>query len=160
MKWFKPLLFVLSAVFIGIQFVRPPHTNPPVDESQTIYATNQVPADVHQILERSCADCHSSKTVWPWYGNVAPVSWLLAKDIREGRRELNISDWQTFKPKRKAHKLKEICEQVRDKKMPLPVYTVMHPSAKLSDEDRTRLCQWAEAFAATFPKQPSSDERR
>jgi hypothetical protein len=144
MKWWKRLLFVLSAIFAGIQFVRPPLVNPPVDEGLSLYASTPVPADVRGILDRSCVDCHSNRTVWPWYSHVAPASWLLADDVTEGRKELNFSVWCTYKPKRKAHKLEEICEQVKEKEMPLEKYTFVHPSAKLSDSDRARLCEWAE----------------
>jgi len=144
MKWGKRLLFVLSAIFAGIQFVRPPLVNPPVDEGLSLYASTPVPADVRGILDRSCSDCHSNKTVWPWYSHVAPASWLLVDDVTKGRKELNFSVWCTYKPKRKAHKLEEICEQLKEKEMPLKKYTFMHPSAKLSDADRARLCEWAE----------------
>jgi hypothetical protein len=144
MKWWKRVLFILTAVFIGIQFVRPPRVNPLVVESQTLYANAQVPADVHAILDRSCSDCHSNKTVWPWYSQIAPVSWLLADDVKKGRKEMNLSEWGTYKPKRKTRKLGEVCDQVKDKEMPLTEYTLLHPSAKLSDADRARLCAWTE----------------
>src|SRR5258705_4623761 len=114
MKWWKWVLFVLAVAFLAIQFVRPPRTNPPIDPTKTIEATASVPADVHAILDRSCADCHSNKTVWPWYARVAPVSWLLADDVKKGRKELNLSEWGTFKPRRKARKLDELCDQIKD----------------------------------------------
>ena len=73
--------------------VRPAMTNPPVDESQTIVARAQVPPEVASILDRSCRDCHSNKTVWPWYTHVAPVSWWLADHVDHGRKDLNLSEW-------------------------------------------------------------------
>ena len=152
MKWLKRVLFILTAVLIGIQFVRPSRVNPPVDETHTLYATEQVPADVRVILDRSCVDCHSSKTVWPWYSQIAPVSWLLADHVKEGRRELNFSEWSTFKPKRKARKLKEICDQVKEKEMPITQYTLIHPTAKLSDAERARLCEWTGMMSASVPR--------
>jgi hypothetical protein len=133
---------VLAVVFVAMQFVRPSLANPPVDETKTIEAVAQVPADVHTILERSCADCHSNKSVWPWYSRVAPVSWLLADDVKKGRKHLNLSEWGTYKPKRQAHKLEEICEQVKQGEMPLKTYLALHSRAKLSDADRARLCEW------------------
>lgn len=158
MKWLKRVLFILSALLVGIQFVRPSRVNPAVDESHTLYATEQVPSDVRAILDRSCVDCHSSQTVWPWYSEIAPVSWLLVDHVKEGRRELNFSEWATFKPKRKARKLKEICDQVREKEMPITQYTLIHPSAKLSEAERTRLCQWAEMMSASVPREVPRSE--
>jgi len=81
LKW---VAIVLIVVFIGIQFVRPGLTNPPVDESQTIFARLQVPPEVASILNRSCRDCHSNQTVWPWYTQVAPVSWWLKNHVDQG----------------------------------------------------------------------------
>jgi hypothetical protein len=140
LKW---LLVVLIVAFIGAQFVRPTRANPPVDASKTIFATGKVPADVRGILERSCADCHSHATVWPWYSKVAPVSWLVAEDVEHGRKDLNLSMWGDYTPKRAEHKLEELCEKVEDGEMPLKKYTFLHPSAKLSDADRRRLCEWS-----------------
>ena len=142
----KVLLAVLVVPFIGAQFVRPALTNPPVDESKTIFATGKVPADVRGILERSCADCHSHATVWPWYSKVAPMSWLVAEDVEEGREELNFSLWGDYEPKRAEHKLEELCEKVEEGEMPLKKYTFLHPRAKLSDADRRHLCEWSSAW--------------
>ena len=147
-KVFKWLLIVLVVAFLGVQFVRPERTNPPIDESKTMFATGKVPPDVRATLERSCADCHSNATVWPWYSHVAPVSWLLAEDVEHGRKELNLSVWGTYTPKRAEHKLEELCEQVEEGEMPLKKYTFIHPGAKLSDADRRRLCEWASAWRA------------
>lgn len=143
LKW---LLVILIVAFIGVQFVRPELTNPPIDESKTIFATGKVPADVKVILERSCADCHSHATVWPWYSHVAPVSWLVVEDTEHARKELNFSVWGDYTPKRAEHKLEELCEKVEEGEMPLKKYTFLHPSAKLSDAERRRLCEWASAW--------------
>lgn len=152
MKWWKWVLLVLAVAFLAIQFKRPSHANPPLDPAKTIEATTNVPPDVHAILDRSCVDCHSNKTVWPWYTQIAPVSWLLVDDVNKGRKELNFSEWGTYKPRRKSHKLEEVCEQMKDKKMPLKKYVPLHPSAKLSDADRARLCEWATALRAEMAK--------
>jgi hypothetical protein len=146
MKWLKRSLIGLAVTFVVIQFIRPSLANPPIDETKTIGATVPVPPDVQAILERSCYDCHSNKTVWPWYSNVAPVSWLLADDVKDGRKELNFSEWGTYKERRKARKLKELCEQVKESEMPLKLYVPLHSSAKLSDADRARLCEWSTAL--------------
>jgi hypothetical protein len=88
-KW---LFIILVVLFLAIQFVRPARTNPAVDESQTIFARTQMTPPVATILNRSCVDCHSNKTVWPWYTNVVPVSWFIVNHVDEGRRLLNLSE--------------------------------------------------------------------
>jgi hypothetical protein len=138
-KWLKRIAIALAVLLVLAQFVRPARTNSPVDPTKELRA----PQPVMSILERSCNDCHSNRTVWPWYAQVAPVSWLLADDVKDGRKELNVSEWATFTPRRAARKLKEICEQVEKGEMPLKIYVPLHPDAKLSDADRRTLCDWA-----------------
>ncbi len=140
-KWLKRIVLILVVLLVVAQFVRPARTNPPIDPAHEL----QAPQPVASILQRSCYDCHSNRTVWPWYAQVAPVSWLLADDVGDGRREVNFSEWATFKPTRTARKLKEICEQVDHGEMPLWFYVPLHPDAKLSDADRKALCDWAKA---------------
>jgi len=144
----KRIAIVAVALLIVIQFVPKsvfPTSNPPVDETRTLEATaHKLSPGADGILKRSCYDCHSSKTAWPLYSKVAPVSWLLSHDVKEGRREVNFSDWGTFNEKRINRKLTEICEQVQRSEMPLWYYTPMHPDAKLSDSDRKAICAWTQ----------------
>ena len=144
-KWLKIALIVVIVFLVVAQFFRPSHVNPPIDPAKTLVATTPVPANVESIFERSCYDCHSNKTVYPWYANVAPLSWWLASHINDGRRELNFSEWGPYSHKRKLHKLKAICDEVKQGDMPLETYLPMHPAAKLSDADRTTICAWASA---------------
>lgn len=139
LKW---ALITLAVLFLAIQFVRPAKTNPPVDESRTFQAGTQMTPEVAAILDRSCNDCHSNKTVWPWYSQVAPVSWYLVRHVDDGRRHLNFSDWDRNNTKRATRKLQEICEQVETGEMPITSYLPLHPSAKLSDADKKVLCDW------------------
>ena len=136
---------MLIVVFLGIQFVRPARTNPPVDESQTIFARTQMTPQVAAILERSCRDCHSNQTVWPWYTNVAPISWWLSNHVNEGRQNLNLSEWGRLDHDRQDRKLRQICDEVQDGVMPLSSYLPMHPQAKLSAEDKKILCDWTDS---------------
>jgi len=138
----------LVCVFLGLQFVRPARTNPPVDPSQTMQARVQIPAEVATIIDRSCQDCHSHSTRWPWYSNVAPFSWLLVDHVNEGRQHLNLSEWARLDTRRASKKLEEICEEVTDGTMPIESYTWIHRSAKLSAEDVKTLCDWANAERA------------
>src|SRR5262252_5177444 len=89
----KIAAILLVVLVIGIQAIRPARTNPPIDESQTINAKTAITPDVSSILDRSCRDCHTNKTVWPWYTNVAPVSWRLSNRVHDGRRSSNTSAW-------------------------------------------------------------------
>jgi Haem-binding domain len=140
LKWAALLILVL---FVGAQAYRLDRTNPKVDESKTLGANARVTPEAAAILERSCKDCHSSETRWPWYSHITPVSWFLKGHVEEGRRALNLSEWGTYAPRKRERKLHEICEQVESGEMPIQSYLPLHPSAKLSDEDRRVLCEWA-----------------
>jgi len=141
-KW---VVIVLVCLFILIQLKRPARTNPPVDESQTIEAHTQMPPQVKDILDRSCRDCHTNKTEWPWYTNVAPLSWWITDHVDEGRKNLNLSEWGKLDKDRQDKKLRQICDEVEDGAMPLSVYLPMHPKAKLSEQDKKTLCDWTAA---------------
>lgn len=142
-KWIAIIGLVLLIVLAVAQFIQPGFSNPAINETETLEASINVPAAVSGILERSCIDCHSNRTRYPWYSRISPVSWFMYNHIQEGRRELNFSIWGTYSPKRKAKKLEEICEQVKEKEMPLPSYTWLHRDAALSDEEISTLCNWS-----------------
>jgi len=136
---------VLLVLVIGIQLKRPARTNPAVDQSQTIEAHTQTTAQAKNILDRACSDCHSNKTEWPWYTNVAPLSWWITDHVNEGRRNWNMSEWAKLDRDRQSKKLQQICDEVEDGAMPLSSYLPMHPKAKLSEQDKKTLCDWTEA---------------
>jgi len=98
---------------------------------------------VRAVLRRACYDCHSHETVWPWYSKVAPVSWLVAHDVHEGRQKLNFSTWNRYTPKQQVKKSKESWEEVAAGEMPLWYYLPVHRDAALSAEDRALLRTWA-----------------
>ena len=145
LKIFKWIAIGLAVIFVGMQFVRPARTNPAIDQSQTIEAHTQMTPEVASILARSCNDCHSHKTVWPWYTNVAPVSWWLSNHVNEGRKDLNMSEWGRLPRDRQERKLRQICDEVTDGMMPLSSYLPMHPHARLSEQDKKTLCDWTDA---------------
>lgn len=113
-----------------------------MDQSKTLQATTQVSAEVQTIFEHSCYDCHSSQTRWPWYSNFAPVSWLLADHIKDGREELSFSEWGTYPPKKAGKKLEEICKMVGESKMPLKSYLIIHRDSVMSEADKQAVCNW------------------
>ena len=152
LKIVKWVLVALACLCVAIQFVRPARSNPTVDELQTIFARTQMTPQVTAIFNRSCADCHSSKTTWPWYSNVAPVSWFVVNHVNQGRRTMNLSEWGKLDRDRQDRRLRQICDEVTDGAMPLSSYTPMHPSSKLSAEDKKTLCDWTEAERARLTK--------
>lgn len=141
-KYLKWAVIIIALVFVGIQFIRPARINPPFDEAQTIQAKLNPSPEINQILERSCKDCHSNRTDWVWYSNIAPGSWLMSNHVEEGRRELNFSEWGKLSAGKAARKLEEICEQIEKGEMPIWNYVLLHPAARLSDDDKTALCDW------------------
>lgn len=144
-KFLKGVVIVLAVAFLAIQVVRPDRTNPPVDSSRTMHSQLQPPPEVASILERSCADCHSNQTRWPWYSNVAPASWLLVDHVNHARSHMNLSEWTKYERKDADELLEEVCEETTKGAMPLPSYLLIHRSSKLSPQDVRTLCEWSEA---------------
>ena len=128
-------------VFLLIQLVPygKDHTNPPVT-GEPAWDTPRT----KELAKRACFDCHSNETVYPWYSNVAPVSWLVQNDIDEGRGYLNFSEWEAGS-KRAQRAALEVEEQVTSGKMPLPIYLLQHPEARLTDAEKQELLKGFEA---------------
>lgn len=145
----KKIFLGLVVVFLAIQAVRPAkNQSAPVafagkDDITALYPPS---AEVRQILQKSCYDCHSNRTEYPWYAEVEPVGWWLGNHIKEGKKELNFSEFGTYSAKRKVKKLEAICDEVKDRGMPLTSYTLIHRSAKLSDAQIAAMCQWSESI--------------
>ena len=153
-KTLKTIALVLFLAFIAIQFYRSDRTAPPIVEADTLEVSTQIPEAVGQILTKSCNDCHTNKTNYPWYSQIAPASLFLASHVEDGRRHLNFSVWNTYETKRKRRKLDEICEQVTERYMPLPSYLWIHWNAKLSGEEIKTLCDWADREKARLAETP------
>jgi heme-binding protein len=155
----KKVLWILLLAFMAVQFIPVSKTNPAVSPSQTLYATHSVPPNIQSILDRSCRDCHSNETVWPWYSQVAPASWLVSHDVKEARKEVNLSLWGTYNDKRKKRKLEEMCEQVREGDMPDSTYTLIHRNARLTPEERAAICAWTDALGKSLPSTESASSQ-
>ena len=121
----KKILIALIVILIGIQFIPVDRKNPSV--TMDINA----PDNISSILRASCYDCHSNETVWPWYSKIAPVSFLVASDVKEGRKHLNFSEWDKYEAVKREKILEEILEEIEKEAMPLTSYTFTHPNAKL-----------------------------
>ena len=132
----KKFIAFLVVVFIGIQFIPVERTNPPV------VSDIDAPSDIKDILRKACYDCHSNETNWAWYTKIAPMSLLTAKDVEEGRKNLNFSEWGNYTSKTEQIK-GEIWEEVREEQMPPWMYRVSHGESKLTPEEKNLLRNWA-----------------
>jgi hypothetical protein len=126
-----------AALLLLIQLVPVSRTNPPVE------ADLVAPEQVKTILQRACYDCHSHETRWPWYSRIAPVSWWLTAHVTRGRKDLNFSQWPLFDLETRELFLRDIEKQLVDGTMPLPSYVLGHPEARLSEEEKVLVLEWA-----------------
>jgi hypothetical protein len=145
LKW---IIGALVVVFALLQFTNPARINPPLPPGGDISATNPPPPQIAALLHASCYDCHSNETQWPWYSRIAPVSWLVAGDVNDGRERLNFSDWPHALPERAAKRLERVSEELGYKEMPPAKYTLIHADARLTEDQRKQLIQWADDTAA------------
>ena len=150
MSLIKKILVVLLLACIIIQFFRPARNTSTELLSADITKVVPVPEGVLSVLKRSCYDCHSNNTAYPWYMNIQPVAWYLAHHVKEGKHELNFSEFGSYKPKKQLHKLQEIAKEVKEGEMPLSSYTLIHSRAKLSEDEKLLVVRWADSLAATF----------
>jgi hypothetical protein len=151
LKW--SVLVVLCLFFIA-QFYRPARTNPVSDGSQLFESHLQIDPKTAAILDRSCVDCHSNKTRWPWYSNVAPVSWFVIDHVDHGRSHLNFSEWGKYDRQEQRALLTDICKEVKQGTMPLSSYTPLHPGSKLTLEDIHTVCDWANGQRGKVDERP------
>ena len=147
----KKLKWILAAgavIFGLLQLANPSRTNRPVTPGHDLMASNAPPPEVAVLLHAACYDCHSDETRWPWYSHIAPVSWLVAGDVRDGRERMNFSEWPHDLPARAAKRLERISEEVGYKDMPPGKYTLLHPDARLTTSQRETLINWTDEAAA------------
>lgn len=145
--WIRKLVYVVVLFFLVVQLFPPTRTNPSTDPARTIHASFSIEPAVTSVIARACNDCHSNLTVWPWYSRVAPISWLVAGDVKRGRKALNFSDWQSLNPEKQQEILPEICKEAADRDMPTEEYILMHPHAKLTSTEVQSICTWAHSEA-------------
>jgi hypothetical protein len=144
--WLKRAMWTIVVILVVGQVVRPSRTNPAIDPAREITAVQTVPPATAAIFNRACNDCHSNRTVWPWYSGVAPVSWVVALDVHFGRKEMNLSEWAAYSPRRKARLAREICKEITEGDMPGSMFTLMHPHAKLTSTDVQSICEWTKTI--------------
>ncbi|MES1216742.1 MAG: heme-binding domain-containing protein [Bacteroidota bacterium] len=142
----RKILLGLLAVLIIIQFFHPEKNKSESKQTGNIAGVYEVPADVKAILDKACADCHSNNTVYPWYSKIQPVDWWLDNHIAEGKEELNFDEFAKYSLSRQYHKLEELTKTVKEGEMPLNSYTWIHTNARLKEEEKNALINWADTI--------------
>ncbi len=139
-----PLLIVVKiCALMGLQFVKPSTQNPHGDMMKFVTLYVRMPESVQRKLEKSCFDCHSYRTKWPWYGEISPIVYKVKQDVDEGREKLNFSEWGNYDTQTMADKLFDIEKTVVTGKMPPSLYGYFHPEANLTDAEKQLIAEWA-----------------
>lgn len=141
-KIFKYSFIGLTIIFVAIQFIPVERNNP------SVTGEINAPAEVKNILKRSCYDCHSNNTDWHFYSYIAPVSWLVAGDVNKGRKNLNFSEWNKYDNKKQSKKIEKIYEEIAEGNMPLRIYLITHPGADLTDNDKQIIKAWTDKIVS------------
>ena len=147
-KFFKRLFLGLLILLVLIQFIRPEKNNGMADTDKDITHFVQVPDTIKTLLKISCYDCHSNHTVYPWYSEISPGNWWLANHIKEGKADLNFSDFAQYSPRRMKNKLKAIADQVENREMPLKSYLLLHSDARLNEGQIQLIKLWIDSARA------------
>lgn len=140
-KIMKKKIFIVLLIFVIMQLFRPSKNRGDVvtNDMSNEFTT---PVEVQQILKTSCADCHSNKTYYPWYAEVAPVSWYVAFHVKRGKEHFNASEWMNYNQHQKKHIIKYLHYAVKSKRMPLKSYLFKHHDAALTSRQREVLLNW------------------
>jgi hypothetical protein len=141
----KKILIALGTVAIaavGGSLIHPFGAPVPPGNNQTIFREAQVEPETLALVQRACQNCHSQNTEWPWYSHVAPVSWLIARDVQQARSHMNLSQWQDYSTDDRLALLSAIGSAVRNREMPPQRYLLLHPEARLNDVERQQIYRW------------------
>lgn len=146
-KIFKILIIVLLVAFVIIQFF--PSGRPPNNAvvGQDVFEIIEIPVEVGTLIKNACYNCHSQAVKYPWYSYVAPISWLVSRDVKMGREHIDFGKWGGLTKRKQIKALGEIAEEIEDGNMPMPIYISMHSEADLTDEQRELIVNWAEQLA-------------
>jgi len=138
----KKIILGLAVILIGIQFFQPFRNQSAEVPAAHIEKVYNVPQNVNAILARSCYDCHSNNTRYPWYNRIQPGAWYMAEHIKKGKEELNFSEFGEYSARKQRSKFRAMSGQTKDGEMPLLSYTLIHRNAVLSNEDKQVLLEW------------------
>ncbi|MFZ1799971.1 MAG: heme-binding domain-containing protein [Chitinophagaceae bacterium] len=153
----RKILLLLLVAFIVIQFFRPEKNISATKSANDITMVYPVPENVQQIFARSCNDCHSNNTQYPWYAEVQPIAWFLADHVKDGKDELNFSEFGTYRIARQNKKMKETIKEIKEGEMPITSYTLLHGDAKLSEADKQTVISWCESVQKTLQEKYPPD---
>ena len=142
----KNISIAIIFILLMIQSIQIDKTTEPVNPATDFISVTAANTEVAGLLKTACYDCHSNQPTYPWYTNIAPVSWWIKHHIKEGSQHLNFSIWGTYSEKRKNHKLEECIEMIEEGEMPMYSYTLMHKEAKLADSQKLQLVQFFKAL--------------
>jgi len=156
-KIFKKILLALAILLVLFQFYPRAKNNINGSEAHNIGTVHQVPDDVQSLLKTSCYDCHSNNTLYPWYYNIQPVAWWLDDHIKDGKKDLNFSEFAGYRLAKQFRKLEEIEELVTVNEMPLTSYTLIHTDAKLSDQQKLTITNWSKKLQAEMKARYPAD---
>jgi hypothetical protein len=140
----KKIALGVCAALLAAQIVRPSRDATPHDPQQDFARVLAVPATVRGALERACYDCHSQRTRWPWYAQVSPISWKVARDVTEAREELDFSRFGALAPEARSAALEAIADAISSERMPLSSYVLLHADARLTPAERAAISVWSE----------------
>jgi hypothetical protein len=152
----KRSALIALAVFLILQAFRIDKSTKPADPAKDFILLNQPGEELGNLLKNSCYDCHSNQASYPWYTNIAPVSWWIKHHINEGSEHLNFSEWSTYSSRKADHKLKECVEMLEESEMPLSSYVLMHGDAALSAEQSKQLTDYLSSLR-TFESEKPKD---
>ncbi len=139
-------LIALGTAFLVLQFIRPAKNRSDEPQARNISLAFPIPTGVDSIIKRSCLDCHSNNTVYPWYAEVQPVGWWIQSHIDDGKKEMNFDEFSSYRPMRQFTKFQQIAEQIEEDEMPLPSYILLHRNATLTQDDKVVLTDWVTAM--------------
>jgi hypothetical protein len=143
---------MLIALFLIAQIFRPTKEIVAVNKASDMLAITKAPPNIQSLIKNSCYDCHSYETVYPWYNNIAPVSWILHNHITEGRERLNFSKWDKYSYFKKEKLLRFAIKFVDKGEMPLWDYKLMHSKANLNDSQKQELLDWLKDIHTNLKK--------
>lgn len=158
MKRWKIILGGLLLMLLAVQLIQIDLPEVSQDNPGDIIKSGIVNQEVANLIKTSCYSCHSNETVYPWYSYVAPSSWLVARDVRVGREELNFSTWADYDERKMINRLDDIAAEVNEGEMPMPIYTLMHGSARLDNAQRELIVAWTEAAMDSIAEASSDEE--
>ncbi|MBW6536198.1 MAG: heme-binding domain-containing protein [Mariniphaga sp.] len=145
-KYFRIIFAIPVALFAIIQFFQPEKNRGEITQNH-LFEQTALPEGVQTILKNACLDCHSNQTTYLWYHQIAPVSWMINSHIADGKAELNLSEWGNWEPLDQMGALDKMADEIKSGEMPLNAYVLMHPKAKLTEEQKEQFHAWSEKLS-------------